>query len=50
MKIFKEKPGVISEGPCWVCFHGPYMYTGDSFWLLLKDLWRNWNNDRALVG
>jgi hypothetical protein len=36
MKIFREKGGVISEDPIWVCFSGPYMYTADTLCSCLR--------------
>jgi len=50
LTISKEKPGVISEDACWVCIYDCYFYTGDTFWLLLKDMWKWWNNDLRLIG
>jgi hypothetical protein len=50
MKIFREKGGVISEDPIWVCFSGPYMYTADTLWQLLKIVVKEWKNDRHLIG
>jgi hypothetical protein len=50
MKIYKEKAGVISENACWICFHGNYMYSGDTLWLLAKDMWKWWNSDYRLIG
>ena len=50
MHIYKEKPGVLSDGPVWVCFHNCYMYTGNTLLALLLDMWRNWNNDNRLIG
>jgi len=50
VRIFKEQAGVISKGPCWVAFVGPYMHTGDTLILLLKDIITCWRSDAALVG
>jgi hypothetical protein len=50
MKIFKEKPGVISVKHCWVAIGGGYMYIEDTLlgliWLLITE----WKHDRHLVG
>lgn len=47
--IFREKPGVISPGTCWVIFHDVYMYIGDSLphviWIMLTE----WKDDRHLA-
>lgn len=48
--IVKEKPGVISEGPCWVCTSQGYLYTHDSLFGLLWTVISEWKNDRHLVG
>lgn len=50
MKIFKEKAGVISEKPCWVCIHRYYLYTGDTLFLLLKDMIKWWNSEYRIIG
>lgn len=47
----KEAPGVISQGPCWVIFHGPWMYGPTD--TLIGCLWvmaTEWKRDRHLVG
>jgi hypothetical protein len=50
MKIFKEKPGMISKDSIWVCFADCHMYTADTFfglaWLMIKE----WKSDKHLVG
>lgn len=50
MKIFKEKPGVISEGPGWVCIDDGYLYTADTLLGLLWMLLTQWKDDRHMVG
>ena len=50
MKIFKEKPGVISDDACWVCFSGCYMYTGDTLFQLFVDMLKFWNSDSRMIG
>lgn len=50
MKIYKEKAGVISDTAVWICFHDCYMYSGDTFWQLLKDMCQWWNHDCRLIG
>lgn len=49
-RIFREKAGVISEGPVWVCIHRPYLYTADTLFQLLMLIFREWEDDRHLVG
>ena len=50
MQIFKEKAGVISEMPVWVCFESEYMYVGrtllELFWIMLTE----WKADYHIVG
>lgn len=48
MKIYREKAGIISPEPVWICFHKEYMYVGDTFAGLIKDMVVYWNNDRRL--
>lgn len=50
MKIFREKAGVISKEPVWVCIHGYYMYLGDNLPQLLWVMATQWNDDRNIVG
>lgn len=50
MKIFREKAGIISEKPIWICYHSTYMYVGDSLIGLLWEMATKWNNDHNLVG
>jgi hypothetical protein len=48
--LLKERAGVISPAPIWICFHSCYMYNGDT---LAKCLWAvisQWKDDRNLVG
>jgi len=49
-RIHKEKAGVISEGECWVIFHGCWMYCDDTLpkaiWLMISE----YRSDRHLVG
>lgn len=50
MKIYREKAGVISEGPAWVCIDLCWMYTADTLWFLLWTLVTEWRHDRHLCG
>ena len=49
-KIYKESPGIISEGHCWVCLHDCYMYTGDTFIKLILEIITQFKSDKNLVG
>lgn len=48
--IYREKPGVISKGPCWVCFYGYWMHADYPFWRLIWNVVTEFKNDRHLVG
>ena len=50
MKIFKEKPGVISKEAAWVCKNNEYTYTGGNILKLLWSMLTGWNSDKNLVG
>lgn len=50
MKLFREKPGVISPGPCWVCFYDCYMHCNESLFWLLVEVVLEYKHDRHLVG
>lgn len=53
LSIFKERPGVISEDACWVCWHNDgliYLYTADTLLGLARKIRRSWKNDSCLVG
>jgi len=49
VKIFKEKAGVISKKPVWICFYRYYMYTGDTLYLLIKDMLKYWNSESRII-
>lgn len=48
MTILKERAGVISKEPVWVCLHKEYMYMSDTLLGLLIDMIKNWNSDSRL--
>ena len=48
--IYKEKRGVISDGPCWCCWHSCYLYTGDTFLQLVRNIVKYWKDDICLIG
>lgn len=50
MWIWREKPGVISEGPCWVCVYGYWMHCAGTLWELADDVIRFWKHDSRIVG
>ena len=49
-RIFREKAGVISSDPCWVCISTGYLYTASTLSGLLWILLTEWKDDRHLVG
>ena len=50
MKIFKEKPGVISKDSIWICIDKSWMYTADSLIKLIWVIVLEWKMDKNLVG
>ncbi len=50
MRIFRERAGVISARPVWVCIHDGYLYLEDTLPALLWLLLIEWRDDRHLVG
>lgn len=50
IKIFKEKAGVISNKPIWVCLESCYMYEHEWFIGLIWRVITQWRSDRNLVG
>ena len=50
MLIFRERAGVISKQPCWVCWYGCWLHTADSLLALLWSVVTEWKHDRHLVG
>jgi hypothetical protein len=49
MKIWKEKPGVISKGPCWCCLYSFYLHTSNSLLGLVVDVVTHWKSDKRLA-
>ena len=49
MRIYHEKPHVVSESRIWVAHHKEYIYFGDTLPKLIINIIKNWNNDRNLV-
>ena len=50
MRIFKERPGVISKESVWVCIHEEYMYVADTLEALVAILNTEWEHEKHLVG
>jgi len=51
LKIYREKPGIISEKSVWVALDGAgYLYTSATLLGLLWTLATEWQNDRHIVG
>jgi len=52
LRLFKSKPGDISPDSCWVLIDcaEPYMYDGNTFFELTKNVIKNWRKDSALAG
>ena len=50
MTIFKEKAGVISKDPVWVCIDSGYLYTAPTLFKLIVILVTEWRNDKHMVG
>lgn len=48
--IFQERPGVVSEGPCWVCMYDCYLHIEDTLPRLLWNVLTEFRHDRHLVG
>jgi hypothetical protein len=46
----REKPGVISEGPCWVCTYDGYLHVCDTLPQLVWELFTQFRSDKHLVG
>lgn len=51
MRIFKEKPGIVSHGTCWIAVTDDgYLYIEDTLLKLLWCLLTQWKHDRHMVG
>ena len=48
-KIFKQKAGVISDCPLWICISGAYMYEGETLIELWHKIIYEWEDDKHLV-
>lgn len=50
MRLWKERAGVISEGPCWVFMQECWLYTSTNMFNLIWIVATQWHSDRHLVG
>lgn len=50
MRLFRERAGVISPGPCWVCIYGCYLHADENLFRLLWSVITEYKNDKHLVG
>ena len=50
MKLFRERAGVISEVPVWVCLANHRIFIHERFLSLVWIVVTEWNDDRHLVG
>jgi len=49
VKIFQEKPGIISKEKCWVAIlNGTWLYTSDTLFGLIRQLITEWKHDKHL--
>ena len=50
MRVWRERPGVISIGPCWCYLRGCYLYTAAGPLRLLWQIVTQWQDDRHIAG
>lgn len=50
VKIFKEKAGIISKEPVWVCCWSEHMYIEDTLLKLFFLMIKEWKSDKHIVG
>ena len=50
MRLFRERAGVISTGPCWVCIYDCYLHADENLLRLLWSVITEYKNDKHLVG
>lgn len=48
--LLRERSGVISEGPCWVCLYGCWMHCCGTLPELIWSFLTEFRSDRHLVG
>ena len=49
MKIYKEKPGVISKKAVWCCMHNGYLYVANTIEGLINVLNTEWEYSKYLL-
>lgn len=45
-----ERPGVISDGICWLAVHECWLYCGETLDDVLWQIYNEWQDDRHLAG
>lgn len=50
MKIWKETPGIISEGKCWCAAYGCWLHIEDSLFKLIINVIKEYKHDKHMVG
>ncbi len=50
MRLYQEKPGIISEKAIWVFVDYPYMYEAESLNDLLTIISKEWRLNKHFVG
>jgi hypothetical protein len=50
LKIYKEKPGIISKDEVWICIHDDYLYTADTLYELIGILNTEWEDVKHFAG
>lgn len=48
--IHRERPGLISHGPCWVIAYGAWLHAGECLPRLLLEVACEYRSDKHLVG
>jgi hypothetical protein len=50
LNIYKEKAGVISKDPVWICIDSKgYLYTGFTLFRLMMEIMFEWRDDRHIA-
>lgn len=50
LAIYRERPGVISQGPAYVLIYRYWMYVEGDWFRLFLHVWKDWKSDRQIVG
>lgn len=48
--VWKEPPGVISEGACWICCYSMYMHCCGGFWELIYNVITEYKSEHHICG